>query len=177
MSQSCPPVGQTTSPALEERSCRMSHRNEIVELPRTIAGVDTHKRIHVAVASMPWRQTPPDASADRGGSWSSWLGGALGIDGGVRHRRDRLLRCRRESSCFDRHPRVEVSLRPAKVDDRQERYDRCRAPPPVKSGIATDPEDCRRRRRDRDRQIKIARDHRRKSPQCRQHRAKSLTRL
>ena len=69
----------------------MSHRNEIVELPRTvIVGVDTYKHIHVAVAldALGARLATCSASADRGGymelvAWARALGivEAFGIEG------------------------------------------------------------------------------------------------
>ena len=88
----------------------MSHRNEIVELPRTvIVGVDTHKHIHVAVAldALGARLATRSASADRAGYMElvAWAR-ALGIVEDVRHRRDRLLRCGpRELRAPTRHPR------------------------------------------------------------------------
>ena len=69
----------------------MSHRNEIVELPRTvIVGVDTHTHIHVAVAldALGARLATCSASADRAGymelvAWARALGlvEAFGIEG------------------------------------------------------------------------------------------------
>ena len=85
------PLGQTMSPACGREVCRMSHRNEIIELPRTvIVGVDTHKHIHVAVAldALGARLATCSASADRAGymelvAWAHALGivEAFGIEG------------------------------------------------------------------------------------------------
>ena len=157
----------------------MSHRNEIVELPRTvIVGVDTHKHIHVAVAldALGARLATCSASADRAGymelvAWAHALGivEAFGIE-----RTGSYGVGPRELCAPTRHPRGRGQpSRPAKTtQQRQERYDRRRDRRPLGAVGDRDshPEDHRRRRRDGALDQDRPR-YRRKSPQCRHHHA------
>ena len=109
----------------------MSHRNEIVELSRTvIVGVDTHKHIHVAVAldALGARLATCNASADRAGyielvAWARALGlvEAFGIEGTGSYGVGLASFVRRHAIRVGRGQ----PLRPAKAtQQRQERYDR-----------------------------------------------------
>ena len=112
-------------------ACRTGTRSSSCRAPSSPAST------RINTFTWRWRSMPlaPDSPPavrrqTAAATWSSWRGRAPSRHrGGVRHRRDRLLRCGpRELRAPTRHPRGRGQpLRPAKAtQQRQERYDRCR---------------------------------------------------